>query len=170
MRGESDVDGMELCSNDGTGWTWGSLSMPDWNDEQYRPMKELVERFLSSQNDREYAILESCLSDEIVMTREAAYRGKEPVIGWYRRMFSRTEHGAVAFELLDASAGFFSEDEAQVILYTELYQDGAKKELFIESANLRKEHGRWKISQLFGLSYEPEFHGKYFGKFLSYSD
>ena len=144
--------------------------MPDWNRHEYRAMKELVERFLSSLNDREYPVLESCFSDEIVMTREDTYRGKEQVIGWYRRMFSRTERGAVEFELLDASAGLFSEDEAQVILYTELYQNGAKKELFIESVNLRREDGLWKISQLFGLSYEPEFHRRYFGKFLPYSD
>jgi len=144
--------------------------MPDWDHHEYRAMKELVERFPSSLNDREYPVLESCFSDEIVMTREKTYRGKEQVTGWYRGMFSRTEHGAAEFELLDASAGLFSEDEAQVILYTELYQNGAKKELFIECMNLRREDGRWKISRLFGLSYEPESHRRYFGKFLSYSD
>ena len=74
------------------------------------------------------------------------------------------------FELLDASAGFFSGDEAQLLLYMEIYQNGTKKELFIESMNLRREDDDWKISQLFGLSYEPEFHRRYFGKFLSYSD
>jgi hypothetical protein len=44
--------------------------MPDWDHHEYRAMKELVERFPSSLNDREYPVLESCFSDEIVMTRE----------------------------------------------------------------------------------------------------
>lgn len=143
--------------------------MPDWNHDSYRTIKELIERFLSSLNDRDYHLLEDCLADEIVMSREDTYRGKEEVIGWYRKMFSGTEHGAVEFELLDASTGLFSEDQAQVILYTEIYQNRVEKELFIESMNVVRKDGHWKISQLFGLSYEPESHREYFGKFLSYS-
>ncbi len=144
--------------------------MPDWNDQKYRAVKGLIEKFLSSLNNREYPDLENCFSDDIVMTREETYRGKEQVIGWYREIFSRTEHRAIEFELLDASAGFFSEEEVQVILYTNIYQNGTMKELFIESMNLRKEDLSWKISQLFGLSYEPESHSKYFDRFLPYQN
>ncbi len=72
--------------------------MPDWNHHEYGAMKELVERFLSSLNDREYSVLENCFSDEIVMTREDIYHGKEQVIGWYRGMLSRTERGAAEFD------------------------------------------------------------------------
>ena len=142
--------------------------MPDWNNKNFIHLKKLIEDYILSLNNQNFELLNKYLSHSVIISRGKTVEGKEKVINLFRDLFGKKVLENVKFELVDTSACFFNDNEAQIILFTETFQNNKKKETFIETLNLIKENDKeWKIHRIFGLSYEPEFHRKYFKPFLS---
>ena len=66
--------------------------------------------------------------------------------------------------------GFFNRNEAQILLYIQIYHREEKREIHIESLLLVKKNLHWLISRIFGLGFEPEEHNLYFKPFLEESE
>ena len=141
--------------------------MPDWNNTKYLPLKQLTEIYINCFNNRDFELLKKHLSDSVILERGKTAEGKDNVINHLKDLFSRKDLENIKFELIDATAGFFTEKESQLILYLEIMQGGVKKETFIESLLLIKEDKDWKIDRIFGITYEPDAHKKYFEPFLN---
>lgn len=140
--------------------------MPDWDNKTYLPLKKVIEGYINSLNYRDYSLLNELFTDKIIISRGKSVEGKEKAINLFKDLFKREMFENIKFEAIDATAGFFSSDESQIILYLEIYLGEKKKEVFIETLNLLKENGKWKIRRIFGLSLDPEDHKKYFKSFL----
>ena len=140
--------------------------MPDWNNKKYLPLKKLTEIYVNCFNNRDFELLKKYLSNSVILERGKTTEGKDNVINHQKDLFSRKDLDNIKFELIDATAGFFKEKESQLILYLEIMQGGVKKETFIESLLLIKEDKDWKIDRIFGITFEPDEHKKYFESFL----
>jgi len=140
--------------------------MPDWNNKKYLPLKKLTESYVNCFNNRDFELLRKQLSNSVILERGKTVEGKDEVISHLKDLFNRKDLENIKFELIDATAGCFTETESQLILYLEIMQDGVKKETFIESLLLIKEDEDWKINRIFGITFEPDAHKKYFESFL----
>jgi len=140
--------------------------MPDWDHVKYAGIKTLIVQYIEALNSRDFVSLSLLLTDDCAISRGSETHGKENVIILFKELFNREHLLKVKFELFDATAGIFSDNEAEVILYTKIFQDDTEKEIFIESLRLIKSGNLWQITRIFGLSYEPKFHSRHFESFL----
>ena len=140
--------------------------MPDWNNKKYLPLKKITEIYVNCFNNRDFELLKKHLSNSVILERGLTAEGKDKAVTQLENLFNRKDLENIKFELIDATAGFFNKKESQLILYLEIMQDGVKKETFIESLLLIKEDKNWKIDRIFGITYEPDAHKKYFKPFL----
>ena len=136
--------------------------MPDWNLEEYAPLKNIVEKYFYSLNGRDFESLRSLLCDKCILSRGHLKSGKGEVVSWLEKLLSNGGKD-FQFKVLDATAGFFSTDEAQILVYTKIFDGDVEKEIFIESLYLERVESTWLISKIFGLTFEPEHYEKYFG-------
>lgn len=143
--------------------------MPDWREKKYSPFKVLVETYVRALNERAFQNLEYVLTEDIVLSRGLIRTGKEEVLSFLKSILSQQDTNSIKFELLDASMGFFNENEAQILLYLQIYQGGEKREIHIESLFMNMHGNSWFISRIFGISYSPEEHNKFFKPFLDES-
>ncbi len=109
------------------------------------------------------------MTEDIVLSRGLIRTGKEEVLSFLKSIFNQQDTNSIKFELLDASMGFFNENEAQILLYLQIYEGGEKRELHIESLFMNMHGNSWFISRIFGISYSPEEHSKFFKPFLDES-
>ncbi|MCK5131381.1 MAG: hypothetical protein KAR40_04440 [Candidatus Sabulitectum sp.] len=139
--------------------------MPDWNDDEYAPFKIIIETYVNSLNNGTLQNLIPYLASDVVLSRGLTCSGKEKVLSFLENLL-----GGIKFELLDCSMGFFNGNEAQILLYMQIYHSREKRELHIESLFLNRQKHRWLISRIFGLGFEPEEHDRYFKPFLDDSE
>lgn len=140
--------------------------MPNWNLDEYRPIKDLVTDYVNGLNNRNYQLLAKHLSADCIMAKNSALKGVGEVIKWFENTFDNEDCRTLKFELVDASANFFSTTEAQVLLYLQIFKDFEPQQIHIESLYLSKSKEVWKISRIFGLGFDPESHSEYFKPFL----
>lgn len=141
--------------------------MPDWNLPEYQDLKIAIENYINGLNQRDYKLLANTLSNDCKMAKNVTYLGKENIINWFKKIFNSSEYSLAKFELLDASASFFDNTEAQALLYMEFRKDDSTKQIHIESLFFNKIQNKWLISRIFGLAYSPYEHINYFNPFLT---
>ncbi|MBN1968161.1 MAG: hypothetical protein JXR48_15190 [Candidatus Delongbacteria bacterium] len=130
--------------------------MPNWNQKPFDQLKQLIksyDEFLNRVNDNfgEY------LDRNSIMSRGDIYRGRDQIIQWFKNI----ENNFGPFKLKDATATFFSDSHSRVLLYFEIKKDDMT-ETMVESMDLCKYGDNWRVKDMFALSYEPEYHEKYF--------
>ncbi|PID26342.1 MAG: hypothetical protein CR982_10800 [Candidatus Cloacimonadota bacterium] len=135
--------------------------MPDWKEKEYTKLKPIIENYLESLNNRDYEILRSLISNDCIIDRGKIERGRDNVVDWLKKLFSLS-FGNLSFKCLDVTAGFFSDNEAQIIIYIKIFENNIEKEIFIESLQLENIDNRWLIKRIFGMSYDPDHYNKYF--------
>ncbi len=140
--------------------------MPDWDEEKYAKFKSLISIYVDSLNKGVLQDLESVFSEDIVLSRGLIISGKKNVLSFMEKLLNPEKTVSVKFELLDASMGFFNENEAQILLYLQLYQGGVKREIHIESLLMNRTKEQWCIYKIFGIGFSPEEHNRYFNQFL----
>ncbi len=140
--------------------------MPDWNSDKLSLFRNLICRYVSSLNSGNFHRVSEFLADEISISRGKTVSGKEEVLSYFRNLLSAENTGRIQFELLDASMGFFNDREAQILLYMQIFQNGNKREVHIESLFLSRNDNCWLISRIFGLGFDPDQHSRYFKPFL----
>ena len=136
--------------------------MPEWTTKKLIPLKELIEIYVNCLNSRDFDSLLEHLTEDVTIARGKTVSGKTKFIELLQDLFSRESLSNIKFELIDATADFFNENEAQILLYFEIFQDAQKKETFIESLFLAKTNDKWKLDKVFGLSFDPKAHKKCF--------
>lgn len=139
--------------------------MPDWKDDEYAPFKTIIDTYVNSLNNRTLQNLIPYLASDAILSRGLTCYGKEKVLSFLDSLLE-----GIKFELLDSSLGFFNGNEAQILLYMQIYHSREKRELHIESLFLNKQNQRWLISRIFGLGFDPEEHSRYFKPFLDDSE
>ena len=144
--------------------------MPDWDKDELKQLKKTIIKYIKSINEKDYVVMNEVFSENIVINKgeEFNIKGKEKVIKWFR---DTIEKNNIQFELIDASTGMFSSEEAVVMLWIHIYDGNNKKKIdeYVESTLFRIVDNQWKICRCFGIGFSPELHKKYFDRFLSYS-
>lgn len=145
--------------------------MPNWDKDRLKPLKEVIISYIKSINEKYYVVMNEIFSDDIVINKgeEFNIKGKEKVIKWFRDTIEKSN---IQFELIDASTGMFSTEEAVVLLWIYIYDGNNQKKIdeYVESTLFRIIDNKWKICCCFGIGFSPKSHKKYFDKFLSYSN
>lgn len=141
--------------------------MPNWDSSELKDIKDFIVKYITALNMKDFQILRECFAVNAVLHRGMKnYVGRDEIIGWYK---NQLKVGDMKFELKDASAGLLPDSSAKCILWFEICAKGydrVKKDVHIESIDLEKTHSNWEIQKCFGLGYDPEYHKKYFSKFL----
>jgi len=140
--------------------------MPNWNLEEYQPIKGIITDYINGLNNRNYQMLANHLHPDCRMAKSTILQGGKQIVDWFSNTFSSDECNSLQFELVDASANFFSDQEAQALLYLQIYKQNQPIQIHIESLYLTKNKGIWQISRIFGLGFDHESHAEYFQPFL----
>jgi hypothetical protein len=134
--------------------------MPDWNQDKLKPLKQIVENYYDFLNTGDSILIENNLSEDIILSRGKLTHGINETLAWFQILLTAKP---LEFKLLDATKDLFSESEAQILMYYNIVKE-PENEIFVESLFLKKENNHWKINRIFGISFEPESHKKYFDK------
>jgi len=140
--------------------------MPNWNLEEYRPIKDLITDYVNGLNNRDYKSIAKHLTETCIMAKHCALTGVSEIINWFANTFENEDCRTLKFELVDASANFFKESESQALLYMQIYKNQQPQQIHIESLYLVKSDNSWKINRIFGLGFDSESHNEYFKPFL----
>jgi hypothetical protein len=134
--------------------------MPDWNQDKLKPLKQIVENYYDFLNTGDSILIENNLSEDIILSRGKLTHGINETLAWFQTLLTAKP---LEFKLLDATRDLFSQSEAQILMYYNIVKE-PENEIFVESLFLKKENNHWKINRIFGISFEPESHKKYFDK------
>jgi hypothetical protein len=134
--------------------------MPDWSQDKLKPLKQIVENYYDFLNTGDSVLIENNLSEDIILSRGKLTHGINETLAWLQTLLTAKP---LEFKLLDATTDLFSKSEAQILMYYNIVKE-PENEIFVESLFLKKENNHWKINRIFGISFEPESHKKYFDK------
>lgn len=144
--------------------------MPEWNTIELLPLKQIILHYINSFNNRDFDQLGDLFTPEISIIRGDTVSGKERVVNLFKQLFGHEHFNDIKFEVVDATAGVYNENEAQIILYCEIYNGDQKLETFVETLALKMIGDYWKIDKIFGLSLDMESHRAYFEPFIKKSE
>ncbi len=129
-------------------------------------LKQVILHYINSFNNREFTKLGELFTQDISIIRGDAVSGKENAINLFDQLFGHEHFKEIKFEVVDATGGVYNENEAQIILYCEIYNGDQKLETFVETLGLKMIGDYWKIDKIFGLSLDMESHRAHFEPFI----